>query len=166
MSELTNQLHGTKPKFVIFEGADKVGKTSLFKDFRDYTDYVPLAIDRFTGSNIVYDLFYERNTSIEAYLEAEERIQEVMDCYLVVLFCPDKILERRIRILETAEDRDIALKNYKQIQELFIDYYHDKTRYKNKMLLDTGFLSQTKCLRHILDFTGCIKDWRDVVRHE
>ena len=46
---------------LIFEGADKVGKTTLIKAFHKLTNYKYPIIDRFTGTTWVYDKLFNRN---------------------------------------------------------------------------------------------------------
>lgn len=143
----------SKVKLVIFEGPDKVGKSTLFKMYRRATQYGPLAIDRFTGSNLVYDRHYGRNTDISKYLDLESQVQELMDCYLVGLTCDPTILVERISREEVDRDREIALENFRSVLELFDYYYTNTTRFSKICLLDTGLLSKEECLDIILKFT-------------
>lgn len=139
-------------KLVIFEGCDKSGKTTLFRKFRAATDYIPLAIDRFTGSNLVYDRYYERESNTKNYLRSEGKLQMVYDCYLVVLTADDEVIHQRIVSEESGEPKRIALDNYRLINEGFRNY-HRESKYKNKLILDTGELSISECLEQILLFT-------------
>jgi thymidylate kinase len=147
-------MSGSKPKLVIFEGADKVGKTTLFKMFRAATHYIPLAIDRFTGSNFVYDRYYGRDTSEEAYLKSETEIQKIFDCYLIVLTADPKVIKDRILENETEKAKEIALENFDLINRGFLLYFMQDTRYKNAMILDTSKCTQEEALKKILEFTG------------
>ncbi len=144
---------GSRLKFVIFEGPDKVGKTTLFKLFRRATDYIPLAIDRFTASNYVYDKFYKRETNLKEYLKAEEKIQEIFDCYLILLTCRPEIVDQRIRAEEKGIDKVIALGNYRGILKGFEEYYKI-SKYTNKCVIDTSDAPEQDCLREILKFTN------------
>ena len=144
-----------KLKFVIFEGPDKSGKSTLFQAFRRRTKYQPLAIERFTGSNFVYDKFYNRPGTLELYLEQELYIQEVFNCYLVVLLPDDEVLEERILNEEVGKDKEIALANYSKIGLLFEDYYYNKTNFTNKMIMNTGRLSVEEAVDQICHFI----DW-------
>jgi thymidylate kinase len=141
-----------KLKFVIFEGPDKSGKSTLFQAFRRRTKYQPLAIERFTGSNYVYDQFYERESNSDAYLQPEKAIQDVFDCYLVVLIPDDEVLEERIMANEIGKDKEIALENYVTVSRLFEDYYYIFTNFRNKMIINTGRLSVEEAVNQILHF--------------
>ena len=140
-----------KPKFVIFEGPDKVGKSTLFRLFRSETKYGPLAIDRFTGSNWVYDTHYNRESGLEDLLTSEENLQAVYDCYLIVLGCESTTLLNRIQEQETGMDLTIALENVTSATTLFAKYF-DTTRYTKKLWLDTTDKTPEQSLQLILEF--------------
>jgi thymidylate kinase len=144
----------SKIKLVMFEGADKVGKTTLFRLYRAATHYIPLAIDRFTASNYVYDKYYKRDTSDEEYLRSEIRLQDIFDCYLVVLTASEEELRERIAVNERGSALEVALDNFKAINELFKTYYEEETCYSNAILIDTSKHTILECLQMILDFTG------------
>ena len=125
----------SKIKLVMFEGADKVGKTTLFRLYRAATHYIPLAIDRFTASNYVYDKYYKRDTSDEEYLRSEIRLQDIFDCYLVVLTASEEELRERIAVNERGSALEVALDNLINIFCLFVflfgsgQYINSKTRF-------------------------------------
>jgi thymidylate kinase len=144
---------GSKPKLVIFEGPDKAGKSTLFQKYRRATNYIPLAIDRFTGSNYVYDIHYNRPTLLDTYLQKEREIQEIFDCYLVLLLPSLEVLEKRIKGGETGEAKKIALANYREIAVLFSEYFLYKTKYSQKLWVDTGESTVNECLKLLLEFT-------------
>ncbi len=142
-----------KPKLVLFEGPDKVGKSTLFRVYRKATRYIPLAIDRFTGSNWVYDQFYGRDTNIQDYIKSEESLKEIYDCYLVLLTAPRRVLYQRILTQEQGEDKDIAFANFARAKELFSLYYQ-RTKFDKKIILNTGYQSLEDNLDELLKFTG------------
>ncbi len=143
----------SKPKLVILEGPDKVGKSTIFQAYRRATKYIPLVIDRFIGSNYVYDILYERNTDKEIYLTKEIELQELFDCYLVSLTTPSHILVNRIKAFERGKDKDIALSNIELALTLFLDYHHIYTEFEKKILIDTYAFTEKEVLDQILKFT-------------
>lgn len=143
-----------KPKLVIFEGSDKVGKTKQFRGYRSVTHFGPLAIDRFTGSNWVYDQFYNRKTDLKSYLISEEKIQEAYDCYLILLTAPSRVILQRILDEEHGNDKDLALENYAKARDLFQEYFDQFTRFEKKLIVNTGYHSPQDTLNEILKFTG------------
>jgi thymidylate kinase len=146
-------LSESKPKFVIFEGCDKVGKSTLFKLYRSATHYGPLAIDRFTGSNWVYDSIYHRENNLNAYLESETFIQSIYDCYLILLSAPTEVIKERIEKNEIGDDKTIALKNFERADKLFQDYFMNHSKYHRKLMMDTSMHTPDECLDIILGFT-------------
>ena len=55
-----------KQDLVIFEGADGSGKSALYQAFRRATNYQILCIDRWIGSQIVYDHIYGREDKMRS----------------------------------------------------------------------------------------------------
>jgi thymidylate kinase len=143
-----------KPKLVIFEGADKVGKGTLYLAYRKATRFGPLAIDRFTGSNWVYDQVYKRETDLEAYLESERFIQEIYDCYLVYLTASAHIIEQRIRAQEKGIELTRAIANFAQADALFLEYFLTKTKFRKAKMINTGTCTTEQALEDILLLTG------------
>lgn len=97
-----------KPDLVILEGSDKAGKSTIYQAFRRATDYQPLIIDRFIGSNIVYDQLYERKDSeeIEEYYQLENELVKVFNPLVVYLWAPiSTLLNRSIQKGEIESER-------------------------------------------------------------
>lgn len=142
----------TKQKLLIFEGCDKVGKTTLYQLYRRATKYGPLVIDRFLGSNEVYNQFYERKDEVD-YRAEEAKLEEQFDVYLVVLRGEIDNLKARILTEETDNKaKMIALENFISMRELF-DRYFVETGFKNKLVINTTLNDQATCLERILKFT-------------
>jgi len=144
-----------KPKLIILEGCDKSGKSALYQEYRRATGYKPLVIDRFIGSNICHDKFYQRegrsSYNLHLYLN-EVDLEKIFDVYLVVLTADKRVLEARIRVAETGKDRDIALSNYVAMDGIFHSYYRT-SMYKKKLLLDTSSEPLEQTLDRLLEFT-------------
>lgn len=125
-----------KPLLVILEGGDKVGKSAVYQLFRRATKYGPLVIDRFTGSNIVYDLFYGRERDIEAYSRIEAKMTDIFNVVVFVLVTDLEEQQKRIEKLETDKMKPVALENFRDIDELFREYAHN-TGYAFSYIVDT-----------------------------
>lgn len=139
-------------KVVIFEGVDKSGKSTLYQDFRRATNYQPLAIDRWFGSQIVYDRVWHRRDQSEKWYQEEERFQALYDVYLVVVSAPVDVLRDRIERKESGKDRSVALATFEMADALFQKYL-DNSRFENKILIDTS-RPRESCLEDILNFVG------------
>jgi len=88
-------------KFVIFEGCDGSGKSTLYQAFRRATAYQVLCIDRFIGSQIVYDEIYDREDKKEYWATEEVKLTSVYDVYLVLMTAPESVILERIKAKET-----------------------------------------------------------------
>lgn len=85
----------SKPDLVILEGPDKAGKSTIYQAFRKATDYQPLVIDRFIGSNIVYDQLHGRPDVIKECYETEKRLLQIFNPLVVYLHAPTSVLLTR-----------------------------------------------------------------------
>jgi len=142
-----------KKKLVIFEGPDKSGKSTLYQAYRKATDYQPLVIDRWIGSQIVYDSIWGREDKSKDWHKHEKELEALYDVYLVVVTAPVSTLRRRITKDETDEkERKVALRTYREADELFRQYL-EQSNFKNKILVDTS-KPLKKSLEEILEFTG------------
>jgi len=94
-----------KPDLVILEGPDKAGKSTIYQAFRKATSYQPLVIDRFLGSNIVYDQLHGRSkmqlNTIQEYYETEKKLLEIFNPLVVYLYAPVSVL--LVRSMQTQE---------------------------------------------------------------
>jgi len=83
---------------IILEGPDKAGKSTIYQHLRRATSYQPLVIDRFIGSNIVYDQVHgrkEADYTKEEWLAIEERLKSIFRPVVVFLKVPTSILLQR-----------------------------------------------------------------------
>ena len=62
--------------FIIFEGADKTGKSTLIKKLNEVTDYKHWVLDRGIISSIVYNDIYKRKNE-KMYFKYFEKIKEM-----------------------------------------------------------------------------------------
>lgn len=112
-----------KLTLITLEGPDKVGKSTIYQLLRRATGYEPLVVDRFIGSNWVYDQIYSRATDLASYFKAEEALMEKFNVICFCLTCNPKTLRNRIESLETGKDLELALKNFKEADDLFSRYF-------------------------------------------
>ena len=144
-----------KPKLIILEGPDKVGKSTIYQMLRKKTEYGPLVIDRFLASNFAYDNYWERNSvhiEYDDYDQIEKNLMEIFDCYLVVLYCSDtSVLLDRINREETNHDLETLQEDaLKKLDMLFDEYYCYSKFFKTK--IDTSKNSPEETLDQILKF--------------
>jgi thymidylate kinase len=159
---------GIKSKLVIFEGCDKTGKDTLYREYRKATVWGPLCIVRFIGSNLVHDNRYNRDDRKLKNVDlfgSEMYLQDLYDIYLIVLTGDTDVLAKRIQQFDPEEDKEKALANISEIDKLFRTYY-EASFIKKKLLLDTTKFGIMDCLDKILEFTGEKRreeDWKAVL---
>lgn len=125
-----------KPKLIILEGVDKTGKSSVYQAFRKMTDYGPLVIDRFLGSNYAYDFFWKRNHHIKDYGYRERLLNNIFDVYLIYLVCDENELNKRLK--KGKEDYNFApIKRIRMVDKLFYLYFN-LSNFKNKTIINTS----------------------------
>ncbi|HJX50140.1 MAG TPA: hypothetical protein VJ438_01625 [Candidatus Nanoarchaeia archaeon] len=139
-----------KPKLIMLEGPDKVGKTTIYQALRRNTNYGPLVIDRFLASNWVYDSFYHRqNPHIVNYLKIEKKMKKTFDCYLILLICKKSSMQKRIEM-----SNEQLLQTHTSIDDvvgLFDRYFGGSTFNKIKINTDESLVS---CVYQIKEFIG------------
>ena len=133
-------------KLVIFEGMDGTGKTTLRKKFEHKSKYKHTVIDRFTGSAIVYDEIYGRKSNKNSHLIFETKLKEIIDVYLVYLFCDRDILRKRLK-----KKKDIISKEDLDKADTLYDEYLDDTSFK-LIGIDTGRDTISKSVDKIVKF--------------
>lgn len=147
---LNSRLDDEKPLLIILEGGDKVGKSSIYQLLRRATQYGPLVIDRFTGSNMVYDTVYLRGRNPDMLLKKESELTTIFNVVLFVLVADTETQEQRISLGEFGLNKRIALDNFKQVNTAFMKYI-DISEYKFKYVIDTSSLGERATVRAILE---------------
>ena len=87
-----------KAKMLIFEGPDKVGKSTLIKKINEITNYEFFCIDRFTGSAWVYDKLTGRRNITDELIKIEKEFSQLKNLKIIniLLRCDSKVLRQRI----------------------------------------------------------------------
>ena len=142
-----------KPKLIILEGVDKVGKTSVYQTLRRMTNYGPLVIDRFLGSNYAYDLFWGREHYIKNYDRLEKSLMKSFDVYLIYLICSGPEHKRRLKKEDTNFE---TIKRITVVDRLFYLYYN-LSPIKNKTIIDTAKKTSKEVASLILEFMDKIE---------
>lgn len=144
----------TKPKLLILEGADKTGKSTIYQAYRRATDYGPLVIDRFIGSNLVHDEFYQRSRDNTNLILAEKELMSIFDIYLCVLVADEVDLLDRIRTQESGEDRDRALDNFRGLDKLYRGYAKSTSIPRSKVrVINTSAFTMSSIISYLKKFT-------------
>ena len=115
----------TKPDLVILEGPDKAGKSTIYQAFRRATSYQPLVIDRFIGSNIVYDQLHGRTNmssdTVKEYYRTEDRLLETFNPLVVYLYAPVGVLLKRSMLTGEYHEEKFDIKNVGWYYERYLE---------------------------------------------
>lgn len=134
--------------WVIFEGLDKAGKTTLEWEFLKATNFKHMVIDRGPVGYLTFDKLFGRETKLgnQEFIHQARKIMK-SDNFMVVYCTVEKeIAEERLMLHgETCPyDYEKAQKLYKNNVHRF---YHD-----NKVIeVDTTFLSVERCIEVIIE---------------
>lgn len=159
-SNLLTRVDNTNLKFdphkqtlIVLEGSDKSGKSTIYQKLRRGTMYQPLVIDRFIGSNIVYDQFYDRAHSagefVPEYTKDESLLAGLFNLVVVVVEVDEKEALKRIEKGESGVDKEIALNNFKSTKELFRSYLASSPALYKYTLNTTG-RTPDECVQALL----------------
>lgn len=116
-----------KPLIVVFEGQDKVGKSTLVKKFNEATNFKYLVIDRLTTSSFVYTEAFGRGDDVMAYFnEVHETFKKNFTVLQVLLVSDEDDIIKRLN--DAGEKLPKELADIKKVKEKFF-----------KFSLDSGF---------------------------
>ena len=136
--------------YIVYEGPDRVGKTTTRKLVEKQRDGKDIVIDRFIGSNIVYGIVGLRYTLEEfqcMYVD-DARFAKMFNAVLIYLYAPMKtILER----MEKDGHEEIGEEKLKMSLEQY-DKYYKRCGYEHKIKIDTSKYNQEKVVEKILKF--------------
>ena len=134
--------------FVVFEGLDKAGKTTLEWEFLKATNFKHMVIDRGPVGYMTFDKIFGRSTKLgdRDFIHYARKITK-SDDYLIVYCVANKpIVEKRLEAHnETCPyDYDEANRIYRRNIERY--YKPEKV-----IEIDTGFLSIGRCVELIVE---------------
>lgn len=134
--------------WVIFEGLDKVGKTTLEWEFLKATNFKHIVIDRGPVGYLTFDKLFNRETKLgnQDFIHQARKIMKSQD--FMVVYCvanKDTVNERLKAHNETCPY------DYEKAQRLYRNnvyrYYNDK----KVIEIDTTFLSVERCVELIIE---------------
>jgi len=136
--------------YLIFEGIDRVGKTTTRKLVEKERNVKDTGIDRFIGSSIVYGKIYKRYSKkeFEKLYNDEYLFSTTFDTILIFLYSSVDITIKRI---EESGHEKIDKKLLTETLKEFNNYY-EKSSFKNKIKIDTGKYSQKEVVEKILNY--------------
>ena len=144
-----------KTRLVIFEGTDGSGKSTQFQLYRYATEFQPLILDRFTGSNIIFDKIFDRKDSSLRLFKVEDELNKIFDVYVIYLWADDEILLKRVLAQKqiNSPEKINEIKELNKQMKWAYQWYLSKTPFKQQIQIDTSDISPIEITRMVLDFT-------------
>lgn len=110
-----------KPLVIVFEGPDKVGKTTLVNAFNKSTDFKYLVLDRLTTSSFVYTEAFGRGDEVMEYFkEVNKAFKDNFTVVQVLLVSSEYDILKRLR--EAGEELPEQLADIDKIQSKFLKF--------------------------------------------
>lgn len=136
--------------FVIFEGLDKAGKTTLEWELLRKTNYQEVVIDRGPVGYVVYDKIFKREKALFELIELNDLINHINKSkFFVVVYCyaDDYVTLQRLKDHDESINYDISKANKLLKREIEMCYDLSKT-----LFLDTTNKTIDECVNLIVDF--------------
>ena len=130
--------------FIIFEGFDKTGKTTLIKELLKRTKYKHIVWDRGPVSQYVFDLIFDREPDDQLWQTA--KILSSMKNLVVLCEADSDIIKQRL--IEANEDLPKELEDIDTVKAVFRLYTN--VLGFNKLILDTTNKSIDECVEVIV----------------
>lgn len=134
--------------WVIFEGLDKAGKTTLEWEFLKSTNFKHMVIDRGPMGYMTFDKLFDRETKLgnQNFIHQARKIMKNKDFMVVYCFASEDVAIKRLN-----EHNEECPYDYGKAQKLLKDnirrfYKHEKT-----LELDTSDKSIPECVQMIIE---------------
>lgn len=135
---------------IIYEGMDKVGKTTLIKSFDKFDRFNHYNMDRGPAGYLLYDDFFGR-TTCERKAENLQAIEELngVDYIVVYLTAPSESIQSRLDFFHEVLPEGMEIDSFKDSYEkiVFESYPNDRI-----LKLDTSAQSVEECCKEISHF--------------
>ena len=143
---------------VIFEGADKTGKSSIIECFRKATNFKHTVIDRAFISSAVYNIKFNRNYDSLYYIDQLRQISSNVKVLIVLCTADVDVIKDRVKN-STVKNEYISCHNDKDLTKEIED---DLNRFKfltelcgnwcDTITIDTSHATIEKSTREIFDY--------------
>ena len=138
--------------WVIFEGLDKAGKTTLEWEFLKATNFKHIVIDRGPMGYMTFDKLFDRETKLgnQEFIHQARKIMKNHDFMVVYCFASEEVAAQRLK--EHNEECPYNNKEARQLLKKNVDRYYKKSKV---LKLDTSEFTIEECVGLIV---GKLKD--------
>jgi adenylylsulfate kinase-like enzyme len=135
--------------WVIFEGLDKAGKTTLEWEFLKVTNFKHMVIDRGPVGYMTFDKLFDRETKLgtQDFIHHARKIMKNQDFMVVYCFVSEDVAAKRL-----AEHNEECPYDYDKAQKLLrnnINRYYNRP--EKVLELDTSNLTISECVLMIIE---------------
>jgi thymidylate kinase len=109
-----------KTKLLIFEGLDKVGKSTLIQEVHKLTDYKYLTIDRFAATAFAYGELYKRKIDYDMYVQTMHDLAIAFDVKVIFVFAKKNIWWDRMK---SAGETSLSFDQYESLMSFFKKFF-------------------------------------------
>ena len=134
--------------WIIFEGLDKVGKTTLEWELLKATNFKHIIIDRGPVGYLVFDKIFERETKLgnQEFIHQARKIMKSKDFMVIYCTANKDIVDARLK-----EHNESCPYDYEKAQKLYKNNIHRFYRNNKVIEIDTTSLSIEKCIEIIIE---------------
>lgn len=134
--------------WIIFEGLDKVGKTTLEWELLKATNFKHIVIDRGPVGYLVFDKIFERETKLgnQEFIHQARKIMKSKDFMVVYCTANKDIVDARLK-----EHNESCPYDYEKAQKLYKNNIYRFYRNNKVIEIDTTSLSIEKCIEIIIE---------------
>lgn len=133
--------------WVIFEGLDKAGKTTLEWEFMKATNFKHMVIDRGPVGYMTFDKLFDRETKLgnQDFIHQARKIMKSKDFMVVYCHASDEVAVKRLK-----EHNEDCPYNYTKAQKLLGDNVRRYYKRERMLEIDTSNLSIEECVKMIV----------------
>lgn len=134
--------------WVIFEGLDKAGKTTLEWEFLKATNFKHMVIDRGPMGYMTFDKLFDRETKPgnHDFIHQARKIMKNQDFMVVYCFASEMVAAKRLN-----EHNEECPYDYGKAQKLLRDNVRRFYKPEKTLELDTSDKSIPECVRMIIE---------------
>lgn len=134
--------------WVIFEGLDKVGKTTLEWEFLKATNFKHMVIDRGPIGYKIFDKLFERDTKLgnQDFIHQARKVCKSKDFMIVYCTCDVDVALERIKTYN-----EECPYNYVKAQKMYKDDVRRYYRHDKLVVVDTTNTSIEDCVKLIVE---------------
>lgn len=134
--------------WIIFEGLDKAGKTTLEWELLAATNFKHMVIDRGPVGYMTFDKLFDRETKLgnQDFIHQARKIMKNSDFMVVYCFVSNEVATKRLD-----EHYEKVPYNYGKAQKLLRDNIRRYYKPEKTLELDTGAMTIPECVQMIIE---------------